>query len=654
VPLSQQALGEWQEGLEQARTLRKQVSSWWDANVKAYAPQQSDDPAEYGSRLNTNRDFTLVERKKADLFYQQPNVQAIPSPLMVGQEALMDTHTSLLNAKLGVHGVDAKALAHQVIFDVLCPAGSGFTVMGYESATVPTPQMNPETGEEEMIPVPVYEECFWRWLSPKQALIPHSFRSTRWDDAPWLGFDFEWPVAVVKAKGWVDEQYTGTSTDDDLHFDYGMDTKTSGNVARGTVIFYKSALYRPDRPHPLHQTMLVFIEGVEQPVEHKDSPYQTITPQGALSPDSLIGFPIHPLTIRPMTDSAYVPSDCTLSRPIVNELNRFRAQMIEMRDANIMRWQYNADVMPPDALAKIVRSPIGGMIGVPGEAFVGDGAIKELPHGTYPRENFSFNDYLDNDLARTHALDANQAGADASGDSTATEANIRQSNVNARLGLERGVVLDWYIKGVTKYSTLLQRFLSVQDAAAIVGPQKAQEWDGWRRMVPASLAFTALPDSALRTDLASERKRAMDEYAFFAKDPLMDRKKLLTHLLPKLHYPIDVLVTEPPAKTPEPTKPNFSFKGDDLNPLNPQFPIVMEILRQAGVTVSPQAVQEAQAGAMNAMMAQGVAQDTGQGDAGANTTHPGKVAPQESLSKHQTDLTGGMQGTGQPVLAGAM
>jgi len=652
-------MGQWKDQIDKARTIRTQVSKWWDANIDAYAPKLSANPAGYGATLNTNRDFTLVERKKADLFYQRPDVQAMASPLFSGQENLLEAHTDILNSKLGVHGVDAKDLVHRALFDVLCPSGTGWTVMGYESATVPTPIPGPDGQTTTIAPVPVYEDIFWHWISPRQGLIPAQFRSTKWDEAPWLGYDFELPIAVCIGKQWVPEDFKGgAASDKSLQFDYGLQT-VADNVVRGQIIFYKSALYRPERPHPLHQSLIVFIDGIESPVEHKDSPYQTLTPTGELSPDSLIGFPLHPLTIRTMTDSAYIASDCTISRPLVNELNRFRGQMVEQRDANTMRWMYNAQTLPPDALAKIVRSPIGGMIGVPDEAFHGDGAIRELPHGSYPRENFAFNDHLDNDLARTHALDANQSGANSSGDQTATEANITQSNVNARLGLERGVVLDWYVRGVTKYSTLIQRFLSVKDATAIVGQQKAAEWDQWRHQVPARLAFTALADSALRTDLASERKRALDEYAFFAKDPLVDRSKLLKHLLPKLHYPQDI-IAEPQPPHPEPTQPNFSFKGDDLNPNNPQFSIVMEILRQAGVNISPQAVQEAQAGAMNALMAEHAleakkqAQDAGNGMAAPNTTHPGKVAVAESLSKHQTDLTGGMPNTGQPMDGGVM
>lgn len=638
VPMTADALKEWRGNLEKARQVRKTVEAWWDANVKEYAPSPNDNPATYGALLNTNRDFTLVERKKADLFYQQPDIQAIPSPLMSGQEAILDTHTAILQTLLGVDRVYVKDLVHRMLFDVLCPAGTGWGVMGYESATVPTPQLDPQTGQPVMVPVPVFEDLYWRHLSPKQILIPHTFRSTRWDDAPFLGYDFEWPLAVVKRKGWVPEDFTGQHTDDDLYFDYGLGKHADDATARGAVIFYKSALYREDIAHPQHLTMLIFIEGIQDPVEHKDCPYQTIGPDGSLTPDSLIGYPIHPLTIRSLSDSAYVPSDCTISRPLVNELNRFRGQMVEQRDANTLRWMYDTSTLPPDALAKIVRSPIGGMVGVPPEAFHGEGAIKELPHGTFPRENFSFNDYVDNDLARTHALDSNQAGVQAKGDQTATEASILQNNVNARMGLERGVVLDWYIRGVTKYSTLVQRFLSLKDATAIVGQEAAQVWDQWRHTVPAALAFTAMPDAALQNDAASERDQAMKTYTYLANDPFVNRLALMRAMLPKLHLPQSI-VQQPPPPHPEPPKINLTIAAADLDPTSPSYGNIYQILTQQGIqNLAQPTMDPITSHALQTMQA---------ATAHGHTIHGGKVAQMESLDKHQADLTGGMPGVGQ-------
>lgn len=652
LPLSADDLALWRGNITKARAARKATMQWAVANLKAYAPDLTTDPDDYATNVNPNRDFTLVERKKADLFYQKPDVSCVASPLFVGQEALLETHTALLNEKLGLNGVQAKRLVHQTLFDVLCPTGTGWTIMGYDSATQPTETPDPAdpTGVATVTAqVPVFEDCFWRNFSPKCALKPAEFRSTLWDDAPWLGMEFEMPLRLAKRKGWVPQDHTGSPSDPELYFEHGTKRDGTEMVVKGALIYYKSAQYRDDQIHPLHQTLLVLIEGVETPAEHKDSPYQTLDPQGKLTPDSLIGFPIHPLTIRVLTDSSDVPSDCTISRPLANELRRFREQMVEQRDANVLRWMYNVDTLPTDALSKIVRSPIGGFIGVPGDAFVGDGGIKELPHGTYPRENFQFNDYLDNDMARTHGIDADQSGAQQPGDQTATEASIKQNNVNARGGFERGVVLDWYLAAVTKYSTLMQRFLPVQEAATIVGPQKAQEWDGWRHTVPASLAFTALPDSTLRNDLASDRKQAMDTYSYFANDTNVNRVEHLKHILPTLRLP-QSLIQPPPPKGPDPAKPTFSFKGDDLNPLAPQFPIVMEILKQAGVTVSPQAVAEAQSGATNqALMQQIPTNDTGEGKPLPNAEHGGKMPQAESLDKHQADLTGGMQGTGQVI-----
>lgn len=655
LPLSEDERTAWDDRLKKARDVRERVKQWWDANLKAYAPRADGNPDEYGTHLNTNRDFTLVERKKADLFYQRPDVTLVPSPLMVGSEAILETHTTITNEALGPDAVNAKALVHQVLFDVLCPSGTGWTVMGYESATQDTETLDPLTQQPTQVPVPVYEACYWRWFSPNQALVPHDFKTTLWDEAPWLGYDFEIPLRTAKRKGWVDEDYTGGAPDPELHFDHGLEASSAGDtLCKGALIFYKSHLFRDDIIHPQHYTLLILIDGQDRAAEHKDSPYQTLDPQGRLTPDSLLGNPIHPLTIRTLSDSAYVPSDCTISRPIVNELNTFRRQQIEFRDAAIMRWMYNTDTLPTDALGKIVRSPIGGFIGVPGDAFVGEGAIKELPQGHIPRENFELNAILDNDLARTHGLDSNQVGAENEGDKTATETQIQQSNVNARLGFERGIVLDWYCKGVTKYSALIQRFYSVEQAARVVGPQAAQLWDAWRKQVPATLAFTALPDSALRNDLATERKRWRDEYSFFANDPFINRPALLKHLLPRLGYPQSVLNPQPPEKGPEPTKPGLSLKGEDLNPLMPQFPILVEVLAQCGIKISPQAIQAAQQASMNQLLMQqnaAMAAPT-DGEGKPDTQHPGAVTPQESLNKHKSDETGGMQGSGAMAAMG--
>ena len=134
----------WRGQIEQAVRVRTEQEVWWDANDKAYAPTGGETPDGYGSHINTNRDFTLVERKKADLFYQRPEVTLQPSPLleqpiadpMSGQPLMgptnaqgqaqpipssvaLQAHQEIVNELLGPDGIDAVRMAHQTIFDVL-------------------------------------------------------------------------------------------------------------------------------------------------------------------------------------------------------------------------------------------------------------------------------------------------------------------------------------------------------------------------------------------------------------------------------------------------------------------------------------------------------------------------------------------------------
>lgn len=654
VPFSKEDYVLWTGNLDKSRQNRQIVSKWWDANLKKVAPSPKDDPEQWGGTLNTNRDYTLVERKKADLFFQRPDVTAIPSPLMEGQEALLDTHTKILNEKLGLDGVNAKLLVHRVLFDVLCPSGTGWTKMGYESVTAPVPEPAPQPGAilglgansaPAPIPVPIYEQCFWTHFSPKQGLVPYEATSTDFESWPWIGYEFEMPLRMAKRKGWVPPTFEGSGQSSEIHFDYGLKGSTPEAMVRGVELFYKSALYREDRLHPLHQTQLVLIDGLETPAVHQDCPYQTLGPTGELTPDSLIGWPIHPLALHMMTDTPYVPSNCTISRPLANELNRFREQMVLQRDSQVIVAVYNTDVMPTEAVQKAVKAPLNGLIGIPGEAFTGEGPFKQIERSPYPRENFQTNDYIDNDIARTWALDSNQQGVQSGEGQTATEAQLTQGNANSRQGVDRGFVLDWYIKGVTKYSSLTQRFLPVMDAAKIVGQDKAQAWDGWRKQVPAALAFTAMPDGALQSDLAWERKRAMDEYTFFANDPFINRQELLKQLLPRLHYSQNIIQTQPPEKGPDTPSVSFAVKAENLDPLSPSYGNIYQVMTQLGFKNLAQPM-------VDPVTAHGI-QAQQEAMTKAQTAHGGKVSQMESLSKHQVEQTGGMQGSGAPAPQGA-
>lgn len=669
----------WKKQIELAETARKRHEPWWEANLKAYAPQADTSPEKYASEVNTNRDFTLVERKKADLFYQRPDITLIPTPLteiplpvldpMTGMPALdpqtgqpmiksavpaLTAHQQIVNEYLGPDEIDVISTVHPAIFDVLCPSGIGVTVMGYESTTVTVEQPDPLTGMPMPVPVVLHDRIFWHHISPKQVIIPYDATHTNWDRLPFLGYRFQQPLTKAnREKFGLPEDFPGSAPDPDLHFEHGQPTQEGRRVFTGVELWYKSSLYRDDIVHPEHLTHLVLIDGMKEPAVHEDCPYQSLDDRGQLTPDSLRGFPIHILNTRILTDSAYPPSDCTVIRPLVNELNIFRQQMVEYRDAMVLRWTYNTDTLPKDALDKAMKASIGGAIGLPGDAYAGEGPFKELPHGSMPRESFTSNDYIDNDIARTTAIDAAGAGVQSTTNSTATEQQIIAANANARLDFERGRVLDWYLKGVNKCSTLIQRYLSVEKAAAIVGQQAAQLWDQWRRKVPGSLAFTAMPDSALRVDQAVSRRQDQEMYTYFANDPWIGpgRGKLIEKLLRKWQIDPTGIVHQPPPPSPQLPSTSFSFKGEDL--VAPQAPITVEMLQQLGFKITPQAVQLSQGLLLKQQEMEAAEQAEQEAKKQApNTQHGGKVAPMESLDKHAADAGMGMQGIGGVTPAG--
>jgi hypothetical protein len=670
----------WRQQVAKALEVRKTHEPWWDSNLRDYAPSPTQDPEGYTAQINSNRDFTLVERKKADLFFQKPEVTLQPTPLMEGpivdpttQQPLLgppdqtgqqqpvlasvalQVHQELVNEKLGADGIDATRLAHQAIFDMLALSGVGWTKLGYEQVARPVETLDPMTGLPRTVDVPVKSHCYWEYFSPKQSLVPHGFRRTEWDKAPWLGHQFELPLTESNRRKYrLPADFKGSKTDQQQHFDHGAGSvEASDAVFTGVELWYRSVLFRDDVFDPDHLTHLVLVDGVDEDdaiALEEDCPEQTLDETGKLTADSLVGFPIHPLNARTLTDSAYPPADCTVTRPLVRELNISREQNVQFRDAMSLRWIANSDVLPKEALAKIVRAPIGGIVSVPGDAFMGEGAIKELPQGSMPRENFSIQEVIDNDIARSWALDAGQQGVQSASSQTATAEQIQQANANARLDWERGIVLSWYVKGVTKLSTYLLRYLPVEQAAAIVGPQRAQLWDAWRKTgVNSALAFTAMPDSALRVDQAVDRKASQELYSFLANDPFVNRGELLKKLLRKFHLDPATIVVQPPPPKPEPPKLALSFKGEDL--IGPQAPIVLEILAAQGIQVSPEAVSLSQGMLLQAQQmaaAEAAEQEAQDGD----TKHGGKVAQQESLSKHASDKTGGMQNTGAPAAMG--
>lgn len=606
---------------EVERSERESASrhSAWQENLNYYTgtPLTEAPSSDY---VNVNVDFYQVEQKGAQLFFECPDLQCHPGSGFEGTEAGVVAFRALLNALVSPDAIDALRTVLKAIKDCTCTAGFGPTIIGYQptlSQVDMTPQPGAILGLSQSVPVPIHEAWFWDRIPSKKFLIPADFYDTDYDKAPWLGMKFRLPLKAARQICNLPSDFEGTTTKDDKVLESGTNNGESTAMAYvdGTLIWYKAYLFDEDEIHPEIYRRHVIVNGVDGFADKPDlawmSPYQTKLPNGRLRGDSMIGNPIHPLTLRDVPDSAYVPSDSQMTRPLVKELCLFRTQMVQERDINKPKFAYNAEVIPPDAITKIEAAMTGSLIPLPASAFAGglQNNFVLLSQGSSPRQTYLANDYIQKDADKTIGMDSAGVGVEDDADETATKTAEVAKSRNIRLDAERKRVLRWYLKAVDKIAALALRYCDDPvRVAELIGPQKAQDYLQWRALIleagDVRPKFTAKADSQIKLDAASERRTWLQVYNFAAKDPQVNRAAILRKLFTLLgEDPAGYVSDTPPESKPEPSV-GYSFKGDDVNPLMPQFPIVIDLLAQLGFEISPETILEAQEGAKNQMQAQ--------------------------------------------------
>lgn len=637
----------------------------WEKNLQSYLGKGLEGTPT-SDTIAVPKDFANVEQKKALLFFQVPDVT-----LTAKQPALepaIPVFQAVLNHTLSPHGIHAGALMDEVLFDVLCPAGIGVSKIGYDVETdgevdVPTPMIDPAgvpivdpmTQQPVMgtqkAPNIVRERYFWDRVPLKQFLMPVDFHGSDFDKAPWLGFRFEMDVTQAARQFRVPkETLRPTKADDATRLKSDLPTETSGATkVCGYEIWYQASLYHEDVANGDLFYQLVWLDGMDEPVTFRPSPYQRVD-NGRLV-GGMRGNPIHVLTLRYVSDLAVPPSDVSMSRALVDEISDGRSQMVRQRKRTTPIMGYDPARIPQATVARITSDPTTQeWMPIPNYGLDGV-AAGEIRAANFPRENFSFNDIINADIQEVWAMGANQQGLQSQRKQSATEASIQQSATQTRMKREQVQVSRWFIDGVEKLGALIQLFADEQDYVEVVGPDGAKTLTAWNKdTIQGRFAYSAKPDSSLQLDAAFDKKQALDEYSFFRKDPLVNPTTLLTRTARKLGIDPGQFIV-PPAPPPPPPKPtpSFAFKGEDFNPMMPQFSIVLEILKQAGFAIPPEVVAQSQNAAMVAVDAQ--QQVEAQEQAQAMTEHGGLAPKAESMSKHQSSQTGMLPGGG---LAGSV
>ena len=663
----------WQAEVDRSRTLAETYWPEWEASLNYYVgqvPGDADLRVDANTTVNVNADFYNVELKVAQLFYDTPALALTskgefqaPMPAMQMPGAppqpppdaspIVAAHRELLNELLGADHADVLTTVQKAIKDCLLTAGVGATKIGYTPTmeTIPTPPELMQAGmTEPTIERPIDEQWYWDRIPSKKFRIPADFHDTDYDKAPWLGMEFRIPLNQAKRTLNIPDEYEGTQERDEKVLS-DIDAKNQDTSAipylDGIEIFYYAYIFDEDVINPQVIRRHVIVSGIEGFVEKSnESPFQTLLPNGKLSADSMRGYPIHVLSLRDVPDSAFIPSDSKMARPLVRELCKFRSQQVQERDANLPRFLYDSSKLTPDTVAKISDGTIGAMIPVEEGVLAGgaDNIMIQVTQGSQTRGSYAANDYIQRDLEKTLGIDAAATGVQGQGSATATEIATVDKHRNVRIDSERRRVLAWYLKGVTKFSSLVCRFMTPQLAVPYIGTKMSQSWASWNKQQwDGRFVFGAKPDSQIKLDAASERKFALDIYQFLAKDPHVNRAALLKGLLEKASIdPSEVLVAQPPEQHDEPTI-SFAFKGEDL--IGPQAPMVREILAQGGIEISPAAIQES-AGQLLQQITLGLRDASGKATPAmaGPAKHGGTTEKVRPLDQQSADLSGQRSG----------
>jgi len=603
VPLSEEDRTFWRAEIERARVLRRQVIAQWDSegNLARYTPPsvRRMEGGAIDAQVNCAADFSDVQIKSAALFYDTPQVTLVPDPETNG--AALPLHAELINALLSDKKMKALATIRPTIQDCLVVVQPCPTEIGYDAVTVQVPQpvMDPATGQPaldgmgqpvmQVVPVVVWEEFFWRKVSGKASLIPASLRHTQYDAAPWLGHEFCLPLSQAQKTYVLPPDFQGSeapSGERPYFQPLGESRDTNEPMVSGCKIWYRAYLRDAQVVHPEVIRELVLVDSLETEVVHRPCPYQTIGPDGRLTPDSMIGYPAHLLALRDLTDAPYTAADCTITARLTDELNKYRTQVVQKRDGSKLHMLVDVSKITPEVAQKIEDGVAPKMIPVAPGALDGpsDSIMRQVPAIDLGRENYTGQQIIEHDRAKVLGIDANQVGVTSSSSRTATEISTAQRNSDARFEAERQRAVRWFLAGVQKLSALVLRY-GDRMALEVLGPQRGNAWAQARAQgLFARFACEIVADSGNYLDINDRKRQDMQLYNHTAQDPTLNRGVIQTRLATDFGLdPAQWIQQKAPEQKPEPMTTSFSVKTEDLNPLSPAYANVYAILTAQGV-----------------------------------------------------------------------
>jgi hypothetical protein len=354
----------------------------------------------------------------------------------------------------------------------------------------------------------------------------------------------------------------------------------------------------------------------------------------------MIGNPIHPITLRVASDTAWIPADAAFTDPLVRVENTWMSQDLKMRDANLPRFLHSDKISA--AVDKLKNMDTGQGAAIPHEQMMlgAERLLVPIPHLEHAQADSEGRTQNMRAITETLGISPNQAGGYSNTVRSATEVATVQANVSVRLKKEQNNLLNRFLTGVRKFDALIQRYMTEPGYVHIVGQNGAMELAAFTNAhLSGRYSYDARPDSQLTLDAASDRKEFTDFINFFAKSGFLNMANATRMGAIKWGMDPALMIQNPPPPAPPPPDPvnvGITLKAPDLG-----IPEVRQLLRERGVELgagmSPELMAEMQREAERT----------------AKPAHKGSADKVDLVEKHTAEQTQNQPGpaplAGQPV-----
>lgn len=579
----------WLRRLSAARRRRNDLIHDWQENVDRRRgaideTTRTQPSTATRTRVTVNQDWPLTKAKIAQLYSQTPEVRLTPRDetfrpaVPIFSRELNDT---ISEASVG-------STIEECLADVVNASGISGVLVSCEKRTElrDVPLVDPATLPPDIqqavmtgavkIPMeqvdhPVDVMHLAERISPADLLIPSDFTSSNYDKARWLGHDgrMTWPQALnaFKPSEPAEDGTVGQRglTEDDKDHVLGRDRRASGvdntlstdttkfrdtEVVNYTEVFYWRHFYHADETSFKALQRLVFVEGLDEPVVNEPYKGQQRDEQSG----RMVGVtknPIRVLTLTYISDDGLPPSDSSISRRTVEELEQSRDQMVEQRRHSIpWRWG-DSNRISPAMRSKIDQGIYQDFIWTNGP---GDRAIGEVSRASFPNEKWEFDNKIKNDLTELWQVGTNQAGAFAQGERSAREAGIIERNFQRRVGQEQDKVTKFFM-GIAECLAGHLALYGTFDLPDELGPQRA--------MLANAFTYSVRVDSTVRLDAGQRIEQLKEFFNLWAQSGYLNVKAIAEEWAELIALDPAKALTDPQPKPPEPVKVSIS-KAEDL------------------------------------------------------------------------------------------